>query len=192
MKNAKTEFLPTVYVHSNSWPHPPHPGPTVRRGRTAHNALVLLAFVLIFVTMALSVQFQTLAPQYAAFGEQFYLASVPAVAPTVAPVNLTAAHAIARAHTDSQLLAAAANATLVKTACSFDQINNGTSVCVLTQTVRFTNQLTTAMPAFGLIFYFATWGFLGWFLLCLLRLCACKPSDDDYAEHDDEDVESNL
>jgi hypothetical protein len=30
----------------------------VRRGRTAHNALVLLAFVLIFVTMALSVQFQ--------------------------------------------------------------------------------------------------------------------------------------
>jgi hypothetical protein len=171
----------------------PIPDLSVRRGRTAHNALVLLAFVLIFVTMALSVQFQTLAPQYAAFGEQFYLASAPAVAPTVAPVNLTAAHAIAPGHTDSQLLAAAAaNATLVKTACTFDQINNGTSVCVLTQTVRFTNQLTTAMPAFGLIFYFATWGFLGWFLLCLLRLCACKPSDDDYAEHDDEDVESNL
>jgi hypothetical protein len=125
---------------------------------------------------------------------------VPAVAPTVTPVNLTATHAIVQGLGHSQLLssmaAAAAtgdaNATLVKTACSFDQINNGTRVCVLTQTVRFTSQLTTAMPAFGLIFYFATWGFLGWFLLCLVRLCACRPSDDDYAEHDDEDVESNL
>jgi hypothetical protein len=32
------------------------------------------AFVLIFVTLALNVQFQTLAPQYSSFGTQFYLA----------------------------------------------------------------------------------------------------------------------
>jgi hypothetical protein len=36
---------------------------------------VFQAFVLIFISMALNMQFQSLAPQYASFGDQFYLKS---------------------------------------------------------------------------------------------------------------------
>jgi Zn-dependent membrane protease YugP len=79
-------------------------------------------------------------------------------------------------------------ATFEKAACTFDQITNATldSQCVLTNLARFTAGLTTSMPLFGLIFYFATWAFIGVFFLSLLVVFWCKPYEGSPHNGDDE------
>jgi hypothetical protein len=76
----------------------------------------------------------------------------------------------------------------VKSDCTLDQITNSTNPkqCVLTQMSRFTHQLTTSMPFFGLIFFFASLAFIALFLLFLLRFACCKMSEVEVIADDDE------
>lgn len=123
----------------------------VEKNRTLTNSLLMLSFVLIFIILALNIQFLNMAPQYTSFGTQFYLSPV---------INST---------------------EIVKTACTpqatINFVNNSTvlytNLCIMTQLSHFTTGMTSSMPVFGLIFYYGSWGLVGSFFLNILFTLAC-------------------
>lgn len=161
----------------------------IRKGRSMHNSLILMAFFLIFIVLAINVQVQTLAPQYSSFGDQFFLKSnAPAGNGTTTNVTSTIPAMFRPGYFTTSLVSisssSSSNATVTytKTPCTLVQFgkqeNGNNDLCVLTQVSRFSHQMTSTMPFFGVIFYYANWAFLAAFFLCLLFV-SCRGAEAD-------------
>lgn len=136
----------------------------INRSRTFGHSLVMLTFVLIFIILALNVEFYTMAPQYATFGTQFYVQNVNG---TISSLPCTLQKAV------------------ITTTNSTTFSDN---LCVMTEFSQFSLRLTSTMPAFGVIFYYATWVLVASFILNVIGILTF--SSNDNSEHrllDDKD-----
>jgi len=135
----------------------------VKISRTTPGAMLLGSWVLMFVAVAVNMEILTLSPQYATFGNQFYMKSD----------NSTGVLSVS------------------KETCTIEA-SSMNSTCVMSQVGKFVHTLNVELPFFGVIFFFANLVFLTTFVLFASYLLLCRRTPDAYKTVRDEAADDNF
>eukprot|EP00753_Platysulcus_tardus_P010815 PLAT3072.1.p1 GENE.PLAT3072.1~~PLAT3072.1.p1 ORF type:complete len:536 (+),score=246.98 PLAT3072.1:26-1633(+) len=114
----------------------------IKRRATASQALLLMGAVMMFVIQVQSMELLTLAPQYTTFGDQTYSKLV--------------------VDSDSSSKTGSDGLEQEALPCRLDVMSKS---CAMSQIAIFLNRITVSMPFFAVVYYGASWLFVGFFLI---------------------------
>eukprot|EP01006_Ploeotia_vitrea_P045758 TRINITY_DN66967_c12_g2_i1.p1 TRINITY_DN66967_c12_g2~~TRINITY_DN66967_c12_g2_i1.p1 ORF type:complete len:582 (+),score=290.06 TRINITY_DN66967_c12_g2_i1:90-1835(+) len=161
----------------------------VQKRATMANGMVMGVWIVMFTVLLLNMQIVVLSPQYATFGNQFY---VTESSPT--PHHNTTSSSLATPQMLQQQQQQGGE--LVRHPCTLQHAFNGTGVanrCVMSQVGQFIHTQQLAMPVFGVVFFWANWAFVAMFLVFLIRAILRPPNEWEYQEmRDKRDADRSL
>eukprot|EP00823_Brevimastigomonas_motovehiculus_P003905 TRINITY_DN2472_c1_g1_i1.p1 TRINITY_DN2472_c1_g1~~TRINITY_DN2472_c1_g1_i1.p1 ORF type:complete len:582 (+),score=128.69 TRINITY_DN2472_c1_g1_i1:67-1812(+) len=127
----------------------------IRKHRTMPNGLIFGTWLIMMVVLALNMEMLTFSPQYATFGEQFYM----------------------KADNSTGTL------TFSKESCTIDMVDSkplgvDDDVCIMTQVGKFIHLININLPFFGAIFFWANILFLAVFVFSLIYQAIFRAKQD--------------
>ncbi|KAL6074602.1 putative lysosomal cobalamin transporter [Balamuthia mandrillaris] len=179
----------------------------VKARATKPQGLLIATIMMMFALLAFNMLAMTLAPQYVSYGYQTYKvtntttiqsAEIAALEEdlrdALSSVSSAASSAASSASASSQHSASSSSSgggTITHTETKTCDLSSPPEECHMTQLATVFNRITMKISFFGLVFYYAIWLFVAFFLLGLVIALLRKRASNATVDSSDEEDESD-